>query len=131
MRTALVALISVAVLVGCSDSSTGPNDGTDVLSGFAGSFTTTEHGYTATTTGNMRVRLLWSGVDLDLDLYLSSPDCPSRTDDSCTMYSVSENTDTESETLTHQVAAGEEFKIWVESRSQVEVRAYTIRISYD
>ena len=81
----------------------------------------------------MTLRLTWSDVNVDLDLYLANASCSVSLYplNNCDIVSQSISATGTSETIARRVTSGQEFQIWVDNLSTSTGMNYTLSIQIE
>lgn len=129
----IAILLACLLLAGCGDKggSTGPNEPfQQTISGSVTAFGTTQHSFTASRSGTMRLVLTWANAAIDLDLYLTAGSCnASYPLGSCSMLGISDGVVGTTETIERQVGSGEQFKIWVDNFHTTLGSNYSVQVT--
>lgn len=129
MRRSYVALVTILLLTACGgDSQTGVDPYEQVIPGSVSVFGTTEHSVTVPRSGNMTVRLNWTDANIDLDLYLTGPDCTGYPPVDCNVLAASDAIGTNEESVQRSVSASQQFKLWVDNFSETQASNYTLTL---
>jgi RecA/RadA recombinase len=130
VRKIHLAFLLLPLLAACGgDSSTGPDQSRQEITGTVGAFGTTEHGVFVSRAGNMTVKLTWADASIDLDLYLTYPDCTGYPPLDCTILAASNAVGTKEESVQRTVSSGEHYLVWVDNFSESQPSNYTIEIT--
>jgi hypothetical protein len=129
VRRARLAFLLLPLLAACGDSSTGPDQSRQEITGTVSVFGITEHSVLVSRSGNMTVRLTWADASIDLDLYLTGPDCTGYPPLDCTILAASDAVGTNEESVQRTVSAGDQYKVWVDNFSENQPSNYTIEIT--
>ena len=133
MRRWIVLVAALATACGGSGNG-GPTSPTpqpfnQTLTGTVSVFGTTFHPISTPRAGSMRLTLSWnSGVDLDL--YLTNPNCELANLASCQLLAAADGF-VNPETITRTVSANESFRVFVDSNSTTQSANYTLTIRID
>ena len=126
-------IILVAVLAtACGGSGNGgpssptPQPFNQTLTGTVSVFGTTFHPISTPRAGNMRLTLSWSS-GVDLDLYLTNPNCELANLASCQLLAAADGF-VNPETITRTVSTNESFRVFVDNVSTTQSANYTLTI---
>lgn len=126
------ALLAVALSAcGGSGSPTAPPppDPPQTINGNVTAFGFSQHSLTASRAGLMRITLTWSNAAIDLDMYLTNSACDGYPPLRCTSLATSATASGTSESITRQVDAGEQLKVWVDNFDPTLASGYTIQVT--
>jgi uncharacterized protein YfaP (DUF2135 family) len=122
--------VVLTLLAGCGDSDPTGVASQQTIQGSVTAFGTTQHPFTTTRPGTLRVVLTWPNSAIDLDLYLTPGTCTADYPlPTCTLLEVSESSVGTSEIIQRPVSSGEQFKIWVDNFHETLASNYTLEIT--
>ena len=122
----LLAVLATACGGNGSPSSPTPQPFNQAITGTVSVFGTTFHPISTTRAGNMRLTLSWSS-GVDLDLYLTNPNCELANLASCQLLAAADGF-VNPETITRTVSANEAFRVFVDNNSTTQSANYTLTI---
>ncbi len=78
--------------------------------------------------GVLTAVLTWSNTAVDLDLYLTAPDCNAYPPTNCTILARSDGTGTTSERLARGARRGERYRLWVDNFDRNRSETYQLQV---
>jgi hypothetical protein len=128
MRALVPVLVLILATGGCGDGPAGLDD-QQTITGNVIAFGTTEHAITTSRAGTLDVTLTWANPAIDLDLYLTGPQCTGYPPIDCTPLLASSDRFTgTSENIQRSVGSGEQFKVWVDNWDENLPSNYTLTV---
>ena len=130
MRRWIILLVVLGTACGGngngSPNSPTPQPFSQTLTGTVSVFGTTFHPISTSRAGNMRLTLSWSST-VDLDLYLTNPNCELVNLVSCQLLAAADGF-VNPETITRTVSGNESFRVFVDNNSTTQSANYTLTI---
>jgi hypothetical protein len=128
MRAFVPVLVLILATAGCGDGPAGLDDQLQTITGTVSVFGTTEHAISTSRAGTLDVTLTWANPAIDLDLYLTGPQCTGYPPTDCTLLASSDRFTGTSENIQRTVASGEQFKVWVDNWDEALPSNYTLTV---
>lgn len=107
-------------------SSPTPQPFSQTLTGTVSVFGTTFHPINTPRAGNMRLTLSWSG-GVDLDLYLTNPNCELANLATCQLLAAADGF-VNPEIISRTVSSNESFRVFVDNNSTTQSANYTLTV---
>lgn len=128
-RLAVLLFFCVAA-AGCGSSPIAPSPSTQNFTGTVAAFDTARQTFSVPRAGTMTVTLSWSNVAVDLDLYLVPTSCTALYPQSaCGVLASSATANNTKETLTRNVASGENYAIIVDNLSASQGADFSLTVT--
>ena len=133
-RFAFLWAVAVVTACGGNGSPTSPvadQPYSQTVPGTVSAFGSTRHAVSIPRSGNLTLRLTWNDPTVDLDLYLTSPNCTANLypKENCGILLASDAGSGTIETIARSVNSGDQYQVWVDNLNLTKPMTYTLAVT--